>query len=244
LAGHAFALTRFSHHSLPTICQKKDHGNDFHNDNPTKDGDTWPNYAVEDVLAGSGRVSWQLRGGMVMTFRAHARSARSSETSKVKRNFILQQGLCEPVAASCPVQYSGLQFQPRLVGLWLLLATILQAQLLFFALAVVLWWSAVAPRLNPFDAVYNWILAGSRGITLAPAPTPRRFAQFLAGSFASGIGISLVMGWRTTALVLEGFFIAAVAALVFGGFCFGSFVFHVLRGRADFAKRTLPWAAE
>ena len=179
---------------------------------------------------------------MVMTFKARAQSVRPSEDSKVKRNFILQQGLCEPVAGSCPVQYSALQFQPRLVGLWLLLATNLQAQFLFFALAVVLWWSALAPRLNPFDALYNWILAVSRGITLAPAPAPRRFAQFLAGSFALGIGISLILGFHTTAAILQGFFIAAVAALVLGGFCFGSFVFHVLRGRADFAKRTLPWA--
>ena len=44
------------------------------------------------------------------------------------------------------------------------------------------------------------------------------------------------------ALVLEGFFMVAVGALLFGGFCFGSFLFHLLRGRADFARRTLPWA--
>jgi hypothetical protein len=113
---------------------------------------------------------------------------------------------------------------------------------MFFALAAVLWWSALVPRFNIFDALYNWILAPSRGTRLTPAPAPRRFAQFLAGSFAIAIGISLVLGWRTTALVLEGFFIAAVGLLVFGGFCLGSFVFHVLRGRIDFARRTLPWA--
>jgi hypothetical protein len=177
-----------------------------------------------------------------MTVGANTRSAAQSSDSNAKRNFILQQGLCEPVAVTCPLQYSALLFQPRLVGLWVVLATILQAQLMFFALAAVLWWSALAPRLNIFDAVYNWILARSRGTRLMPAPAPRRFAQFLAGSFALAIGISLVLGWRTTALVLEGFFIAAVGTLVFGGFCLGSFVFHVLRGRTDFAKRTLPWA--
>src|SRR5215510_1060503 len=101
-----------------------------------------------------------------MPFRFHAQAARPSEDSEVKRNLILQQGLCEPVAGTCPLQYSALLFQPRLVGLWVVLATILQAQLLFFALAAVLWWSALAPRLNPFDALYNWILAGSRGTTL------------------------------------------------------------------------------
>jgi len=133
-------------------------------------------------------------------------------------------------------------FQPRVVGLWVVLATILQKPLMFFALAAVLWWSALAARLNVFDALYNWMLAPSRGITLTPAPGPRRFAQFIAGSFALAIGISLLLGWRTTGMVLEGFFLAAIGALVFGRFCLGSFVFHVLRGRADFAKRTLPWA--
>jgi len=41
---------------------------------------------------------------------------------------------------------------------------------------------------------------------------------------------------------VDGFFIVAIGALLFGGFCFGSFVFHLLRGRAGFAMRTLSWA--
>jgi Domain of unknown function (DUF4395) len=106
----------------------------------------------------------------------------------------------------------------------------------------VLWWSALVPRLNPFDALYNWTLARPGGITLTSAPPPRRFAQFLAGSFALTIGLSLALGWRTTAFIIEAFFLVAVGALVVGGFCLGSFVFHVLCGRTRFAKRTLPWA--
>ena len=64
----------------------------------------------------------------------------------------------------------------------------------------------------------------------------------MAGTFALAIGISLVLGWNVTALILEGLLIVALGALVFGGFCLGSFIFHLLRGRATFAKRTLPWA--
>jgi Domain of unknown function (DUF4395) len=158
-----------------------------------------------------------------------------------KRNFILQQGLSEPAAGTCPLLYSALRFQPWVVGSSVVVAAILQAPVLFFVLGAVLWWSAWAPQLNPFDALYNWSLARSSGITLSPAPPPRRFAQFLAGSFAVVIGLSLVLGWRMLALVLEGFFIVAIGALLFGGFCFGSFVFHLLRGRTDFAMRTLPW---
>jgi hypothetical protein len=119
----------------------------------------------------------------------------------------------------------------------------MQAPRVFLALAGILWWSAVVPRLNPFDALYNRTLARRPGgIALPPAPGPRRFAQGMAGSFALAIGVSLVLGWNTTAIVLEGLLIAAVGALVLGGFCLGSFIFHLLRGHADFAKRTLPWA--
>ena len=171
-----------------------------------------------------------------------APAPHASSGPDAKRNFILQQGLCDPAAGPCPHLYSALLFQPRVVGLWILVAVIVQTPVLFFALATVLWWSALAPRFNPFDALYNWIFARSSGITLAPAPAPRRFAQFMAGSFALTIGVSLVIGWRMPALVLEGFFIAAITALMFGGFCLGSFVFHMLCGSTDFAKRTLPWA--
>lgn len=159
-----------------------------------------------------------------------------------KRNFILQQGLPEPAAASCSLQYSALLFQPRLVLVILTLAIVLQAPLFFFGLATVLWLGAFAPGLNPFDALYNRGFAAKGGAVLTPAPPPRRFAQFMAGSFAIAIGISLLLGAHTLALVLEGIFMIAVVALAFGAFCFGSFIFHILTGRATFAKRTLPWS--
>jgi hypothetical protein len=41
--------------------------------------------------------------------------------------------------------------------------------------------------------------------------------------------------------VLEALFIAAVLALAVFRFCLGSFIYHLLRGRAGFALRTLPW---
>jgi hypothetical protein len=84
-----------------------------------------------------------------MILRAKTQSAHASGAPDAKRNFILQQGLCEPATGTCPLQYSALLFQPRLVGLSVVVATIFQAPLLFFAHAAVLWWSALAPRLNP-----------------------------------------------------------------------------------------------
>src|SRR6266567_1851524 len=98
--------------------------------------------------------------------------------STLKRNFILQQGLPEPPPASCPARYSALLFQARLVGVAVLVAVALQKPLIFLALGAVLWWSALVPRLNPFDGLYNGTLALRPGaIALPCAPNPRRFAQ-------------------------------------------------------------------
>jgi len=166
----------------------------------------------------------------------------TSDVATVKRNFILQQGLPEPPTASCPLQYSALLFQPRLVALVVLVAVILKSPLLFLALAGVLWWNALFPRWNLFDVLYNRIVAVRPGrIALSPAPGPRRFAQGMAGTFALAIGVSLLLAWHVTAIVLEVLLILAVGALVFGSFCLGSFIFHLLLGRMAFAKRTLPW---
>jgi hypothetical protein len=103
-----------------------------------------------------------------------------------------------------PYRHSALLFQPRIIALWLVVAVIMQRPSWFFALAAVLWWSALAPRLNPFDALYNWTLARRGGPTLTAAPAPRRFARALAGLFALAIGVSLTLDWRTIALVIEG----------------------------------------
>src|SRR5260370_11627727 len=73
-----------------------------------------------------------------------------------KHNFILQQGFEEPAAEVCPRQYSALHFQPRTIFLWVLAGIWFQSAPLFYVLCAVLWWSALLPRLNPFDAVYNW----------------------------------------------------------------------------------------
>ena len=162
--------------------------------------------------------------------------------SAARRNFILQQGLSEPEGAGCDVQYSALLFQPKLVATVTLFAVAFQSATVFLVLAAVLWWSALLPRWNPFDALYNALLARRTGRWLGPAPAPRRFSQGMAGTFALAIGLSLQLGWRTAALTLEVLFAAAIVALVFGGFCLGSFIYHLLTGRGRFARETLPWA--
>lgn len=163
--------------------------------------------------------------------------------TRIQRNFILQQGLDDPPQNTCSPRYSALQFQPRVVMLIVVIGVLLQAPAVFLALSAVLWWSALLPRWNPFDTLYNLTLGGRlESASLTPAPAPRRFAQGMAATFTLAIGAFLLLGWRAAAYVVEGLLLVAVLALVFGSFCLGSFVFHLLRGRAAFARRTLPWA--
>ena len=158
------------------------------------------------------------------------------------RNFVLQQGLEDPGRDAHP-RSEALLFQPRVIGPVVLVGIGLQSPAVFLGLAAVLWWCALLPLANPFDALYN-LTRGSRpgAVRLGPAPSPRRFAQGMAGAFALAIGVTLLRQWWIAAYVLEVFFAAAIAALIFGRFCLGSFTYHLLCGRADFARKTAPWA--
>lgn len=169
---------------------------------------------------------------------------RRTRGARSKRNFILQQGLREPPPERCDSRYRALQFQPGVLAIAILAGVALDLPLLFFVIALVLWWNVLFPLLNPFDAWYNRT-ADSRpgGERLPPAPAPRRFAQALAGSISLAIGVFLLLGSTAVALALEVFLLLAVTALVFGRFCLGSFLYHLIRGRFRFARRTLPWAS-
>lgn len=161
----------------------------------------------------------------------------------MKRNFILQQGFEEPAPAACPIQYSSLQFQPRIVLLFVVAGIVFQSAGVFAVLCALLWWSALLPKLSPFDALYNGTLGRRPGaLRLGPAPTPRRVAQTMGGAFALATAWLIHSGPGVAAYGLEGIFLAAVLALTLGGFCLGSFVYHLLRGHGRFARETLPWA--
>src|SRR5687767_7959813 len=99
-------------------------------------------------------------------------------------NFVKQQGFKDASAGSCDLQYPALMFQPRVVGVLVLAGVLLQASTLFLTLSAVLWWSALVPRLNPFDSLYNSLVAARKGLApLTAAPGPRRFAQGMAATF-------------------------------------------------------------
>lgn len=161
---------------------------------------------------------------------------------RAQQNFIVQQGFAAPAAEACPLQYRALVFQPRIVAVAVVAGIVLQTAAVFAALGCLLAWSAAFPRLNPFEALHNRLLTRRPGAErLGPAPTPRRFTQGLAAFLTLATAVCMASGWSAAAWSLEAFILAAVLALGFGGLCFGSFVYHLVRGHARFAWSTLPW---
>ena len=143
--------------------------------------------------------------------------------------FIRQQGFNNPTTDDL---YSALMLQPRIIGVVVGLGILMQSPSIFLALAAVLWWSALVPTHNPFDAIYNHGVAYRRGLPpLGAAPAPRRFAAGLAGTFALAIGVALLEGATPAAWVIEALLAVAVMAVVFGDSCAGANLYHLLRRR-------------
>lgn len=142
--------------------------------------------------------------------------------------FIRQQGFSGETFPDS--LYSALMLQPRLVGCVAAVGVLLQSAWLFLALAGVLWWSALVPTRNPFDAIYNHVVACRRGLPpLGAAPAPRRFAAGGSGTVAFAIGVALLAGATITAWIIEGVFTAGIVAAVFADFCVPAHTYHRLR---------------
>jgi hypothetical protein len=147
-------------------------------------------------------------------------------------DFVRQQGFSDAEGASCAGRYGALMFQPRLLGILVAAGVALQSWELFLTLSAILWWNALMPSHNVFDAVYNRLIARPRGLPLlTAAPAPRRFAQGMAATFMLVIGVSLLMQWQVVAWVFQGLLAAALLALVFGRSCLGSYVYHLFRAK-------------
>jgi hypothetical protein len=120
--------------------------------------------------------------------------------------------------------------QPRLVGCLAAVGVLLQSPWLFLALSAALWWSALVPTRNPFDAIYNHVVAYRRGLPpLGTALAPRRFAAGEAGTVALAIAVALGAGATITAWIIEGVLIGGVISSVFADFCLGAYTYHLLR---------------
>ena len=160
-----------------------------------------------------------------------------------KLNFVRQQGFPDASPEECNYLYPALMWQPRVIGLLVLVGLVFQAAPLFLALGAVLWWNAILPASNPFDALYNRLVAKPKGVPrLTPARPPRRFAQAEAGTVMLAIGLALLGEVNVLAYALEGLVLASLAAVIFGRFCQGSYLFLLFTGQSAVANRTLPWS--
>jgi hypothetical protein len=170
-------------------------------------------------------------------------------SSPVVHNFMRQQGFAEEPRDACDMRFEGLYYQPRRVFPAVLAAILLQlvsvpaAAVLFLAISAVLVWNTLVPARNPFERAYNRRVAQPEGRPLlTPAPAPRRFAQGMAAAMTLGSAAAILAGQWTVAVVLEALLVGAFSLLLFGKFCLGAYVFHLLKGRVAFANSTLPWA--
>jgi len=164
-------------------------------------------------------------------------------SSPIVRNFMKQQGFSEEPDSVCDMHFSGLSFQPKILGLLVVIAILLRSPILFFVLSAGLWWNVAFPKWNLFEILYNRVIAAPRGKSmLSPAPPPRIFAQGMAATFMLLAGFALISGWMIAAWILEAFLVIAIAVLLFGKFCLGAYIYHLLRGNISFANSTLPWA--
>ena len=169
--------------------------------------------------------------------------------SRAVTNFMKQQGFASEPPDACDMHFEGLYFQPRIVFPAVIVATLLQlvsvplSAGLHFLLSAVLWWNTLLPSRNPLELAYNrWVARPKGRLELVPAPGPRRMAQGMAAAFNLGAGLALLYGMAPLAWVLQAMLVVAFSALLFGRFCLGAYVYHLLKGRVAFANSTLPWA--
>jgi hypothetical protein len=152
-----------------------------------------------------------------------------------REQFIREQGFGD--AGAEPSLYQALMFQPRAVGALLVIGAAMQSSWFFAALSGAMWWSALVPAHNPFDAVYNAVIARRVGVTrLASGTGQRRFAAGMAGSLALAIAGALMADLRLTAWVLEAVFASGVGAVVFARFCAGALLRRAITERRAAAQ--------
>jgi hypothetical protein len=158
-------------------------------------------------------------------------------------NFVRQNGFADADAATCAHQFPALMFQPRTIAAVVAIGIVTQAWQPFAMLSAILCWNVALPRLNPFDAFFNRFVAQPKGRPpLPPAIGPRLFAQSIAATTTGGAAVSLYFDLTSLAFLFQAGVVMALTMLLVGRLCLGSYFFHLLKGQAAFANRTLPWA--
>ena len=158
-------------------------------------------------------------------------------------NFMKQQGFTQEPLDRAALRFRGLQFQPTIVGSMMLVGILTQSPAIFLLLSALLWLNVLLPAANPFENLYNRFVARPRARPLlTKAPGPRRFAQGMAATFMLVAGLTRLQGWTAASYAFQGLIAVAFAALLFGRFCLGAYVYHLLKGNVAFANGTCPWS--
>src|SRR5438045_9511888 len=128
-------------------------------------------------------------------------------------NFMKQQGFTQEPPDRAALRFKGLQFQPIIVGLMMLVAILTQSPAIFLLLSALLWLTVLVPAANPFEQVYNRVVAPPRGRPpLPPSPGPRRFAQGMAAAFMLAAALTLLQGWKTASHTFQTLRVGGLAA--------------------------------
>jgi len=157
-----------------------------------------------------------------------------------KINFVQQQGYTSLTPPQCAVRYPALIFQPRVLFVVFSISVIFSLHRAFFLVSLLLFFSALLPSLNPFDALYRFLFPRHSKFN-ARALAPRRFSQLLGGAFCLVIFFAAQFGmpvlyWSMASSLL--FFNALPA---FTNFCMPALLYHIFSGKLEFALKTLPW---
>ena len=124
--------------------------------------------------------------------------------------------------------YEALMFQPRVIAGLVVSGVVFQSPWLFLALSTVLYWGALFPSRNLFDAFFNHVMADPKRLAAMPAaPPPRRFAQSIAGAFAMSIASTLFAA-SPAAWLFESVFVFGSMSVVVRRFCLPAYVYHLL----------------
>ena len=144
-----------------------------------------------------------------------------------KLDFIREQGF---TTEGCQEGlYTALMFQPRVIAGLVISGVVLQSPWLFLGVSTVLYWGALFPGRNLFDAFFNHVMADPNRLAAMPAaPPPRRFAQAVAGTFAMSIALTLFAGASPAAWLFESVFVAGSMSVVTRRFCLPAYVYHLL----------------
>jgi len=136
--------------------------------------------------------------------------------------------------------YDALMFQPRVVGIVVAAGVVTQEPWIFAALGAILAWSTLVPARNPFNTIYNALIARRVGLVrLTATPPPRRFSMGMGGVVAVAAAAAGASGLTYVTWALETILVWALVVVLFTRFCPGAYVYRRLNARASYGAQAV-----